>query len=84
MKKWTRMLCAALAMIMVLSACGTPAETTTEAPTTAATTTEAPTTAPTEPAVVAKDGTYTAAVTGFNLTSQVPVTVEIKDGKVVE
>ena len=44
MKKWTRMLCAALAMIMVLSACGTPAETTTEAPTTAATTTEAPTT----------------------------------------
>ena len=81
MKKWTRMLCAALAMIMVLSACGTPAETTTEAPTTAATTTEAPTTAPTEPAVVAKDGTYTAAVTGFNLTSQVPVTVEIRDGK---
>ena len=44
MKKWTRMLCAALAMVMVLSACGTPAETTTEAPTTAATTTEAPTT----------------------------------------
>ena len=83
MKKWTRVLCVVLAMIMVLAACGTPAETTTEAP--VETTTQAPETtpAPTEPAVVAKDGTYTAEVTGFNLLSKVPVTVEIKDGKMV-
>ncbi len=82
MKKWTRVLCVVLAMIMVLAACGTPAETTTEAPA-VETTTEAPETtpAPTEPAVVAKDGTYTAEVTGFNLMGKVPVTVEIKDGK---
>ena len=83
MKKWTRVLCVVLAMIMVLAACGTPAETTTEAP--VETTTQAPETtpAPTEPAVVAKDGTYTAEVTGFNLMGKVPVTVEIKDGKMV-
>ena len=83
MKKWTRVLCVVLAMIMVLAACGTPAETTTEAP--VETTTQAPETtpAPTEPAVVAKDGTYTAEVTGFNLLGKVPVTVEIKDGKMV-
>ena len=83
MKKLTRVLCVVLAMIMVLAACGTPAETTTEAP--VETTTNAPETtpAPTEPAVVAKDGTYTAEVTGFNLLGKVPVTVEIKDGKMV-
>ncbi len=83
MKKWTRMLCVALAMIMVLAACGTPAGTTTDAPKTEASTTNAPETTPeaTEPAIVAKDGTYTAEVTGFNLTGKVPVTVEIKDGK---
>ena len=83
MKKWTRVLCVVLAMIMVLAACGTPAETTTEAP--VETTTQAPETtpAPTEPAVVAKDGIYTAEVTGFNLMGKVPVTVEIKDGKMV-
>jgi len=84
MKKWTRVLCVVLAMIMVLAACGTPAETTTEAPA-VETTTEAPETTPeaTEPPVVAKDGTYTAEVTGFNLMGKVPVTVEIKDGKMV-
>lgn len=75
------MLCAALAMTMVLSACSTSGGETTEAPETKTETTTAETLEETVAPVTAQDGTYTAQAGGFNLTQKVTVTVEIKDGK---
>lgn len=81
MRKWMKPVCALLAAAMVFSGCaggGQTTETAGENQTTAA-----PETTPqaTESEVKAQDGTYQAEARGFSLTAKVPVTVEIKDGK---
>ena len=62
-----------LAMVLSMAACGTPAETTTEAP--AVETTEAPV-VETEPAGIYTPGTYTAEAQGFSSKVKVTVTVD--------
>ncbi len=62
-----------LAMVLSMAACGTPAETTTEAP--AVETTEAPV-VETEPAGIYTPDTYTAEAQGFSSKVKVTVTVD--------
>ena len=78
MKKFMCLLLA-LAMVMSMMACGTPAETTTEAP--AVETTEAPV-VETEPAGIYTPGTYTAEAQGFS--SKVKVTVTVDANNITE
>lgn len=72
MKKFMCLLLA-LAMVLSMAACGTPAETTTEAP--AVETTEAPV-VETEPAGIYTPGTYTAEAQGYSSKVKVTVTVD--------
>ena len=79
MKKFICLLLA-LAMVLSMAACGTPAETTTEAPA-VETTTEAPI-VETEPAGIYTPGTYTAEAQGFS--SKVKVTVTVDANAIIE
>ncbi len=72
MKKFICLLLA-LTMVLSLAACGTPAETTTEAPAAETTT---PVEETTEPAGIYTPGTYTAEAQGFSSKVKVTVTVD--------